>query len=283
MLEPEDRYFESTRLRIHYCVWGDEANPAIILVHGARDHARNWDFVAEGLADTYCLYGIDLRGHGDSDWVVGGTYGLGSYEADVVRLIEVLDRPQVILLGHSLGGRIVIDVTSAFPERVSKTVAIEGFGRMGSERPPNEQLRNYVRIARELEERQPRGYATLQDAEARMAEEHPRMPSQNLRHVTKHAVRQREDGQYIWKFDNYTRLTPAPEFSLEQTEASWRQVKTPVLFCGGVESWSLRFPGREVMADWVPGAKKHVFEDAGHWTHHDQLQAFLKVVREFLA
>ena len=46
MLEPEDRYFESARLRIHYCVWGDESNPAIVLVHGARDHARNWDALA---------------------------------------------------------------------------------------------------------------------------------------------------------------------------------------------------------------------------------------------
>ena len=108
------------------------------------------------------------------------------------------------------------------------------------------------------------------------------MPAENVRHVTKHAVNQREDGTYVWKFDNYTRLTPAPEFSLEQTESSWRQVKTPVLFCGGVDSWSLRFPGREVMADWVPGAQKHVFEEAGHWVHHDQLQPFLQVVREFL-
>jgi len=37
------------------------------------------------------------------------------------------------------------------------------------------------------------------------------------------------------------------------------------------------------MADWVPGAQKHVFEDAGHWVHHDQLQAFLKLTRDFLA
>src|SRR4051794_22567002 len=283
MQEPEDRYFESARLRIHYCVWGDESKPAVVMVHGGRDHARNWDFVAEGLADRYALYAIDLRGHGDSDWVTGGPYGLGSYEADVVRLLDVLDRPQVFLLGHSLGGRIAIDVTAAFPERISKTIAIEGFGRMGSDRPPHEQLQNYVRIANDLAERQPRGYETLDAAEARMAEEHPRMPPENVRHVTRHAVNQREDGTYVWKFDNYTRLTPAPEFSLDQTESSWRQVKTPVLFCGGVESWSLRFPGREVMADWVPGAQKHVFEEAGHWVHHDQLQPFLQVVRDFLA
>jgi pimeloyl-ACP methyl ester carboxylesterase len=196
--------------------------------------------------------------------------------------MDVLGREKVILLGHSLGGRIVIDVTAAFPDRVSKTIAIEGFGRMGSERPPHEQLQNYVRVANDLAERQPRPYPTLEAAEARMMEENGHLSPEMVRHLTKHAVRQREDGSYIWKFDNYTRLTPAPEFNLEQTETAWRHVKTPVLFCGGAESWSLRFPGREVMADWVPGAKKHVFADAGHWAHHDQLGPFLKVVREFL-
>src|SRR5688572_17729664 len=158
MQEPEDRYFASARLRIHYCVWGDEANRALVMVHGGRDHARNWDFVAEGLADRYALYAIDLRGHGDSDWVIGGAYGLSGYVSDVAKLIDVLGRPRVLLLGHSLGGRIVMDYTSSHPDRVIKAVAIEGFGRMGSERPGHEQLQNYERVARDLEARATRGY-----------------------------------------------------------------------------------------------------------------------------
>jgi pimeloyl-ACP methyl ester carboxylesterase len=281
MLEPEDRFFESARLRIHYCVWGDESNPAIVMVHGARDHARNWDFVAERLADRYALYAIDLRGHGDSEWVVGGAYGLTSYESDVVRLIDVLGRDKVMLLGHSLGGRIVVDITAAFPERISKTIAIEGFGRMGSDRPPHEQLQNYVRVAADLVAREPRGYDSIEAAEARMAEEHGHMAPDVLRHVTAHAVRRREDGTYGWKFDNYTRLTPAPEWNMDQTRAAWTQIKTPVLYCGGSESWHDRFPGREVMADWVPGAQKRIFEGAGHWVHHEQLAPFVATVREF--
>jgi pimeloyl-ACP methyl ester carboxylesterase len=284
MQEPEDRYFESARLRIHYCVWGDESKPALVMVHGGRDHARNWDFVADRLAGRYALYAIDLRGHGDSDWVIGGPYGLASYVADLAKLIDVLDRRQVMLLGHSLGGRIVMDYTSSHPERVSKAIAIEGFGRMGSERPPHEQLQNYERVLRDLEERDARGYgyATLEAAEARMQEENQRLSPEMVRHLTKHAVKRREDGMYVWKFDNYTRLTPAPEWDMDESFKLWSNIKTPVLFCGGAESWDKRFPGREVMADWVPGAQKRVFENAGHWVHHDQLEPFVAAVREFL-
>jgi len=282
-MEPQDRYFESSRLRLHYVAWGDESKPALVLVHGGRDHARSWDFVAQRMLDRYAVYALDLRGHGDSEHAVNGAYPLTAYVADVCKLLDVLDRPTVRILGHSLGGRIVMDTTASFPERIEKVVAIEGFGRMGSENSPAHQIQNYVRIARELESRQPHPYATIEAAEQRMSEENKRLSPEMVRHLTKYAVRRQEDGSYVWKFDNYTRLTPAPEWSMEQTEALWNQVKTPTMFIGGVESWSHRFPGREVMASYVPNARIHVFKDAGHWVHHDQLEGFVDLVREFFA
>src|SRR5581483_3958437 len=131
-MEPEDRYFEASRLRLHYCVWGDESNPALVLIHGSRDHARNWDFVADGMVDRYAVYALDLRCHGDSEHVVGGSYPLTAYCSDVAKFLDVLGRERVFILGHSLGGRIVLDTTASFPEKVEKAIAIEGFGRMGS-------------------------------------------------------------------------------------------------------------------------------------------------------
>ncbi len=55
-------------MKLHYAVWGDESKPPLLLIHGGRDHVRNWDLVAEGMLDQYCVYAPDLRGHGDSDW-----------------------------------------------------------------------------------------------------------------------------------------------------------------------------------------------------------------------
>ena len=44
--EPESRYYWSQRLKLHYAVWGNEAHPPLLLIHGNRDHARTWDQVA---------------------------------------------------------------------------------------------------------------------------------------------------------------------------------------------------------------------------------------------
>src|SRR5579863_206693 len=52
-MEPEQRHYTSQRLKLSYVVWGDERRPPIVLVHGGRDHARNWDVVAEALLPAW--------------------------------------------------------------------------------------------------------------------------------------------------------------------------------------------------------------------------------------
>jgi pimeloyl-ACP methyl ester carboxylesterase len=282
MPEPEDRYFESSRLRLHYAVWGDESKPALVLVHGGRDHARSWDFVAQRMLDRYAVYALDLRGHGDSDWAPGGAYPVSGHTGDMAALLDAIGRPSVQIVGHSLGGRVVLDFASAFPERVSKIVAIEGFGRVGSDRPPVERLRLYVQLLRELEGKRQRPYPTLEAAQQRMQEENQRLTPEMVRHLTEHAVRRREDGSYVWKFDNFVRLSPAPEWTQAETAQLWGNITAPTLHVGGAESWGKRFPdNRHELAKVVPNSRVVIFEDAGHWVHHDQLDGFVNLIRDF--
>ena len=282
MQEPEDRFFESARLRLHYAVWGDESKPPLVLVHGGRDHARSWDFVAQRMTDRYCVYAPDLRGHGDSEWARGGSYPVSGHTADMHALLTAIDRPVVQIVGHSLGGRVVLDFSSAFPDRVSKIVAIEGFGRVGSNRPPIERLRLYVELLRELEPKRQRPYATVDEAQKRMQEENPRLTPEMVRHLTEHAVRRREDGSYVWKFDNFARISPAPEWTQPETAQIWANITAPTVHVGGSESWGKRFPdNRHELAYAVPNSRIVIFDDAGHWVHHDQLDGFVKLIRDF--
>lgn len=64
-LEPASHYFYSDRLKLQFWDWGTEGKPVLILVHGTRDHARSWDWIARALRDDYHVYALDLRGHGN--------------------------------------------------------------------------------------------------------------------------------------------------------------------------------------------------------------------------
>ena len=286
---PEDRFYEASQLRLHYVVWGDETRPALLLVHGGRDHARSWDFVAQRLLDRFCVYAPDLRGHGDSDWATGGAYQLADFVADLARLVDLIGRP-VSIVGHSMGGHVVLDYAAAFPEAVRALVCIEGFGRLWLDEPAPQRLRRYVRDVREMETRRPHAYTTLEAAAERMKEANHRLSPAMVRHLTEHAVRRLEDGQYVWKFDNYVRLTGPSGWTAEEARALWRGIRARVLLVGGAESWLSRLPVRtaskqeiEGLAASIPGAQSVVVEDAGHWVHHDQFERFVALLREFLS
>ena len=116
-MPPESRYYSSQRLKLHYLVWGDETKPPLLLIHGTRDHAHSWDRTAEALADRYCVYAPDLRGHGDSEWANGGTYSIIDYALDIHALGEAIGRAPYTVVAHSLGGGIALQYAGSFPKR----------------------------------------------------------------------------------------------------------------------------------------------------------------------
>src|SRR5947209_18151539 len=69
---PTSHTYFSQRLRLHYVDWGNPAKPPLLLVHGGRDHCRNWDWVAGALHQDWHVLAPDLRGHGDSQWSPDG-------------------------------------------------------------------------------------------------------------------------------------------------------------------------------------------------------------------
>ena len=80
---PTSHIYFSQRLRLHYVDWGNQDAPTLLMVHGGRDHCRNWDWVADELRHDYHIIAPDLRGHGDSQWMLGGSYTIIDYVYDL--------------------------------------------------------------------------------------------------------------------------------------------------------------------------------------------------------
>lgn len=282
MSGPESRFYESQRLKLHYAVWGDEGRPPLLLVHGGQDHCRNWDAVALALRDRYAIVAPDLRGHGDSQWSLGGMYSLPEFVLDVATLVERLGVEKLDVMGHSLGGAIALQYAGIFPEKVSKVVAIEGLGPPDTEFPPaHVRMRQWIDHMHDVERRKPRRYPTLEEATRRMMEANPHLTAEMARHLTLHGTRRNEDGTYSWKFDNYVRIRSPYGFNMEDAQDIWSRIKAPTLLIKGSESWAPD-PEKSGRARAFANYQSVIIRDAGHWVHHDQLDRFLEVVRGFL-
>jgi len=97
---PASRSYFSQRLRLHYVDWGNTEAPPLVLVHGGRDHCRNWDWVARALSKDWHVIAPDLRGHGDSEWVADGNYTMAAYVYDLAQLIDPFTFAMPPQVGH---------------------------------------------------------------------------------------------------------------------------------------------------------------------------------------
>jgi pimeloyl-ACP methyl ester carboxylesterase len=287
VIGPTSHFFVSQRLRLHYVDWGNENAPTAVLVHGGRDHARNWDWVARELRHEFHLIAPDLRGHGDSGWAIGGMYAIADFVLDLANLIDGLGPAKVVLIGHSLGGAVSLMYTGIYPERVAKLVAIEGLGPPPAmlaklrDRKPEQRMREWIEQVRQLGARQPRRYESFEAAAKRMREENSFLSDEQAKHLTIHSVNRNEDGTWSWKFDNYVRTFAPYRFDVDDMRALWGRIECPTLLVRGANSWASD-PVKDGRIGPFQNARLATIADAGHWVHHDQLDAFVGALRGFL-
>jgi len=285
---PVSSYYVSQRLELHFVDWGNESKPPLLLIHGGKDHARSWDDVARALRDDHHVLAVDLRGHGDSDWAQGSTYTLPEYVLDVAQLIEVLGLAPVAIVGHSMGAAVSLYYTGVYPEKVRRLVAIEGMGAppelrvLSEQRELWETTKAWIDAVRSGARRQPRRYATIDEAAARMRAENPNLSPELARHLTVHGVARNEDGSFSWKFDNASRPLFPQRGAPGALERLWQRIGCPTLLVHGREGWH-GDPAEDGRAAHIANARVVEIPGAGHWVHHDQLELFLAAARPFLA
>jgi pimeloyl-ACP methyl ester carboxylesterase len=285
---PTSRHYISQRLRMQYVDWGNPDAPPLLLVHGGRDHCRNWDWVAQALRRDWHIICPDLRGHGDSAWSPDGNYTMSSYIYDLDQLIHQQKLAPVTIVAHSLGGNICLRYTGLYPDKVRRLVAIEGLGPSPKAKAKRvnksivERMSEWVDEQRMLSGRLPRRYPSIEDAFKRMQGENKHLSEEQARHLTQQGVNQNEDGTYSWKFDNYVRAWPPYDMTYDEIETLWSRIACPTLLIYGKESWASN-PEKDGRLKHFKTAKVVEFDDAGHWVHHDRLDAFVDTVRAFIA
>ena len=284
---PTSQTFVSQRLRLNYLDWGNPEKPLLMLVHGGRDHARSWDWVAEELREDWHVVAFDHRGHGDSDWVSDGNYNVQDMVYDLAQLVHQLGDDEVTIVSHSMGDNVALRYAGTFPDKVRKIVAIEGLGPSPKRQeemradPYPQRMAEWIEKKRAAAARTPRKYDSIEAAFARMIEENSYLTEAQARHLTLHGVTRNEDGTYSWKFDPHLNVWHVEDVADEFLHQTWAAITAPTLLLYGADSWASN-PQGDGRLEHFENAKVIEFENAGHWLHHDQFDRFMQTLRDFL-
>jgi pimeloyl-ACP methyl ester carboxylesterase len=115
---------ETTPFEIDYHLSG-AGSKCICFVHGFACGWRDWAAQIDALKSSFQILAIDLPGHGDSQWDPDNV-GVGPAGASVAQLLAQLELSDVILVGHSMGCRVIMSALEHAPERVSGLAFIDG-------------------------------------------------------------------------------------------------------------------------------------------------------------
>jgi pimeloyl-ACP methyl ester carboxylesterase len=125
-MSPTYTFIAANDLRLHVRDWGGpDATPPILLVHGLASNAQIWNLLAPLLARDFRVAAIDQRGHGQSD-KPADSYGLVTIADDLAGAIGALGWARPLVVGHSWGANVALQLAADHPELPGGIVLLDG-------------------------------------------------------------------------------------------------------------------------------------------------------------
>ena len=285
-------------LSYHLETWGDAGlatpdRPLLLLLHGWMDVGASFQFMVDALAalegSRRWIVAPDWRGFGRTAFSGSDSYWFPDYLGDLDALIDALSPTQPIdLLGHSMGGNVVMGYAGVRPERVRKLINLEGFG-MPATRPEQapKRLRQWLDELKAPAAFKP--YASAEAVAARLVQTNPRLARDKAAWLATRWAAQQADGQWALLADGaHKRVNPAL-YQAEEAVATWAAITAPLLWIEGGETdmtkfWGQRYGHAEFEARLarVANVESTTLPDCGHMLHHDQPGALAARLLKFL-
>ena len=241
--------------------------PAVVLLHGLFGASANLGAVARALQATFSVFSVDLPGHGRSAWLANPTL-----PAMAERLWHWLDDaglPRAHFVGHSLGGKVAMELALQQPQRVSSlTVA---------DIAPVAYPGRHAAVFAALEAVASRPCASREEARGRMA---AYLDEDSVIEFLLGSLQRDAQGHYHWRFDLLGLRAAYP--ALLAAPAGGRSYPGPVLFIKGGASDYIQPQYWPVVQQLFPAATLKVIEGCGHWLHAEKPVLFSRCVARFL-
>lgn len=238
----------------------------MVLIHGLFGNLDNLGLLARDFKVDHQVISIDLRNHGASFHHHDHDYSLMAQ--DVANIIASLGIDDVILVGHSMGGKVAMRLAQQSPQLVARLIVLDMAPVDYKERRHDTVFEGLFAVL----EKKPthRQHAMLILAE----------------HIDLEGVRQflgkslfSQDGHMSWRFnvqnlyDNYHHIigwTTQPA------------CMTPTLFLKGGDSDYITTAHQSEIRDQFPNAKAHIIANTGHWLHAEKPTEVIRAIRKFI-
>jgi pimeloyl-ACP methyl ester carboxylesterase len=264
-------------------LWGMTGTPVLFL-HGGGQTRGAWTSTALRLSGTgRRAIAVDLRGHGDSDWVESGAYTFTDYGADVVALArQIRERfgEMPVLVGASLGGLSALHAEMNHGPLFHSLVLVDITPRMDEQ--------GVERIQGFMGERMEEGFESLEEAAEAIAGYLPHRKRPRSVEGLRKNLRRGKDGRFRWHWDprfikGERNINHKGRETMEGLIAGLPRLNLPILLVRGMQSELVHEDYAREFVSLAPRARYVDVGGAGHMVAGDRNDIFCDAILDFLA
>ncbi|MGY1811291.1 alpha/beta fold hydrolase [Blastococcus sp. SYSU D00820] len=261
-----------------------ESGPRVVFVHGLFGQGKNWTTIAKGLADGHRVTLLDLPNHGHSPWTDRVDY------VDMAELVAAelasFGEP-VTLVGHSMGGKVSMQLALRRPELLRGLVVVDIAPveyplQGGRTEDPDEEASPFGAFIAAMRAVDLDQLKTREDADRALLEA---VPSRMVRSfLLQSLVREGmgNGGGWRWRLNLELLERDLGELRGFPEPPEGATYDGPVLWVAGARSHYVLPEDRARMDALFPRTRLVRIKDAGHWVHSEQPEVFLETLRRFL-
>lgn len=268
--------------RIVADIWGDSGHP-VLLFHGGGQTRHAWDTTARRLAERGMkAITVDLRGHGESEWVASGNYAFENFCEDTVAIIRSVRKTFGVdpaAVGASLGGLTSLAAEARFGPLLNALTLVDITPRMDPD--------GVAKIQGFMGERMREGFASLDEAAAAVAKYLPNRRRPASHDGLRKNLRLGPDGRYRWHWDpafieSETGINAGSTAFMDDLMSRIPGVHLPILLTRGMQSELVHDHHAREFVALAPNASYIDIGGAGHMVAGDKNDIFCDAILDFL-
>lgn len=256
-------------VELNFRQYSSEGKPLIIL-HGLFGSLSNWAWHSKKFASHFSVYALDLRNHGGSPHADSMTYP--QMARDVLHFMDAQNIKKAHILGHSMGGKVAMQLALTAPQRVDRLVVADiSPVQYGGERGEHDEIFEGMCAL------QPESLQSRAEADRQLADW---VEDEIVRQFLLSNLVRHPDGGFQWRINLpalkkcYPALRAKPE-----ADAAFQG---PVLFVRGDLSDYIQPRHKDEVLSLFPAAQIKTIMQTGHWLHAEKPDTFNRIVTDFL-
>jgi esterase len=249
----------------------------LLIAHGLFGMSDNWIEIAKALADTYKVYLLDLRNHGQSPHDPVHTYD--AMAEDILEFLDDRQIPKASFIGHSMGGKVVMNFAARYPGYVDQLIVVDISPGAYNEldRTLNQQ-ENHQQVIDLMVEINKNRYVKRSELHSFL---NSRLEDEFTKQVIQKNIQKGKNNSYEIRM-NIDAIIHHFKETRKEINLTEDMKFLDILFIFGSESPYYRKQDELHIMEKLPYAQIKIVKDAGHIVHMDKKTQFIEFTKTFL-